>query len=306
MNCPVCNTTVADDAIHCGTCNWYIPLKDTEHYQVELSRAKQQWQMVSSFNQVFQHLQVQNQVLEKVSFRLDGLENEMTAIKEKGLIPTITPFQQKYEYPPLAPIQAAEDFDTPEKRKAWWDNLEEQWQNAFNKGFFQKELDHQPTDEEIEDLLTIPTIRLVGPRGMYPNLDFELTNLSGIKHLTNLTTLVVTHLALTSLEGIEHLTNLTHLFVVGNKIQNIKEVHYLTNLVQLYCNVNQIVDIHPVEGLTKLDTLYCCYNRLTSLEGLTAAHTENLKEFVCLPNDDVKPKEIKRVEEELEITCKKG
>lgn len=305
MNCPVCNASIADDAVHCGTCNWYIPLKDTEHYDFELSKAKQQWQMVSSFNQVFQHLQVQSQVLEKVSFRLDGLENEMQSIKEKNPF-SQTAFQQSYDYPPLVPIQSADAYDTPEKRLEWWKELEEQWQNAFCKGFFQQELNYIPTDQDLLDLLMVPTLRFVGPRGMYPNIDFELTNLSGVKHLTNLTTLVTTHQALTNLEGIEHLSKLTHLFVVGNKLQTIKEVHYLPQLIQFYCNVNQIVDLHPIENLTNLETLYCCYNRLTSLEGLTADHTEKLKELVCLPNDEIKPKEIKRVEEGLEILCKKG
>ena len=147
---------------------------------------------------------------------------------------------------------------------------------------------------------------MVGPRGMYPNFTHELTNLSGIKHLTSLESLFITHGALTSLDGIEHLQNLKALFCNSNKITDIRAVHYLKNLTQFYCNANQVNSILPLKNLTSLEVIYCNYNQLRNFYGLTQEHKTNLKEFFGLPNDLVKPKEIKRVEEGLEIKCLKS
>ena len=92
MACPVCNTPIpTKDATTCATCNWYFPLKDTPHFELELSRAKQQFQMVNSFQQVFQHMQIQSKMLEKMSFRLDGMENEIATITLSLVLNCILP-----------------------------------------------------------------------------------------------------------------------------------------------------------------------------------------------------------------------
>lgn len=300
--CPVCSTKNEDWSGRCKVCSWYLPMKDHPSYELELSRAKQQFQMVDTFNQVLTNMQIQNKMLEKISFRMDGLEGEVNQLKEqRPATPSIT---QKYEYPPLPSILTTKDFDSAAKRKEWWKQLEDQWKKAFNVGVLQKNKDHQPNEEELTFILTSPVLRLVGPRGLHANLDFELTNLSGIRHLTNLTLLVCSHHAFSSLAGIEHLSQLQDLFVQSNKITHLKEVYYLPQLKKLYVNVNQITDLHPLEKLTNLEVLYCNYNQLSSLEGITPEHVE-LKEFYCLPNDKVKLTEIKRVEA-LEIKCRKG
>jgi len=308
MNCPVCNASVATDAVHCGTCNWYIPLKDTEHYDFELSRARQQWQMVSSFNQVFQHLQVQSKVLEKMSFRLDGLEADMQRVKDQNFITVNPDFEDEEVYPDLPEGKSAAHFDTPEKRMAWWESLEEQWQKAFNMAFFNKGDvgTLPPSDEELIELFRSPSLRIVGPRGMYPNCNFELTNLTGVKYLTNLEGLFITHGALVSLDGVEYLQNLESLFVNSNKLTNIKAVHYLPKLRQFYCNGNQLTSLIPLKNSLALETIYCNYNQLQNLYGITSKHAEHLKELYCLPNDQLKPKELKRIEEGIGIKCLKG
>jgi hypothetical protein len=308
MACPVCNTPIpTKDATTCATCNWYFPLKDTPHIQLELSIAKQQIQMVNSFQQVFQHMQIQSKMLEKMSFRLDGMENEIATIKEKSINQASDALKvsDTYLYPELEPIMKAEDFDTIEKRAEWWNGLEEQWQKAFRQAVLQKSQYHEPNDEDYQFILDSEILRLVGPRGMHPSIDFELTNLSGLKHLTKLTILVASQNTLTNLEGIEHLENLESLFVNSNKLTSIKEVHYLPQLKKLYCNANQITEIQPIQKLLVLDTLYCCYNQLVNFEGITATHAEKLKDFVCLPNDKITPKEIQKIEN-IGIFCKKG
>jgi len=302
--CPVCQTKNESVTIHCKTCSWYFPLAGSPQYALELSRAKQQFQMVNTFNQVLEGLTVQAKMLEKIGFRLDGFENEVTELKkEKPVEKAFT--QKKYTYPVLTPIQKVADFDTVEKRATWWTSLEAQWKKAFNQAVLQKENEYQPSDEEIKFVLETPVLRLVGPKGMHPSIDFELTNLSGVRHLTDLNLLVLSQNALTDLEGIEYLTNLQRLFVNSNKLTHLKEVWYLPQLLELNCNANQIVDLLPIANLTNLESLYCCYNRLNTLDGILKDHTDKLKEFRCLPNDKVTEEEIDRVKA-MGIVCQKG
>ncbi|MEM6321330.1 MAG: hypothetical protein AAF960_26970 [Bacteroidota bacterium] len=306
QTCPVCATTNEATAQHCTTCAWYFPLKNTPQYALELSRAKQQFQMIQSFNQVYQHMQIQSKVLEKMSFRLDGLEADMKKVKEENFIVVNPELTEEVDYPELEPIAQAEDFDTPEKRLAWWNDLEEQWQRAFNASFLQKgETTDTPTDEELVDIFSTPTFRVVGPRGMYPSIGFELTNASGVKHLTNLKYLFITHCGLTNLEGTEHLHQVETLYVNSNKLTDISAVHYMTKLYKLFVNANQLTSILPVKDLA-LETLYCNYNQLANLHGITKEHQAKLKEFYCLPNDNVQPKEIERIEKGLGIKCSKA
>jgi len=308
QDCPVCNTQNEATAVHCKTCAWYFPMKDTPQFALELSRAKQQFQMIQSFNQVYQHMQIQSKVLEKMSFRLDGMEADMQKVKDKNFL-VINPEVGLDEptYPELEPIKSVVQFTTFAEKHAWWNNLEEQWKKAFNAALWQKgEITDIPTEEEFTNLFTTPTFRAVGPRGMYGNITFELTNLSGLQQLTNLETLVISHNALTNLVGIEHLSKLSSLFVNANKITDLSAVYYLPQLSKLYCNVNQLATILPVKNLTNLEVLYCNYNQLINFHGITTAHTEKLKEFFCFPNEKVETKEIKRLEEGLNIKCKKG
>lgn len=306
QDCPVCNTKNESTEQHCKTCAWYFPLKDTPQFAIELSRAKQQFQMVQSFNQVYQHMQIQSKVLERMSFRLDGLETDMKNVKEQNFIVVNPEITDTIEYPDLEPIVAAEAFNTPKKRMEWWNKLEGQWKKTFNATVLGLgEVQDAPTDEQIQEIFDTPTIRVVGPRGMYPNVTFEVTNLSGVKHLTNLQFLMVTHGGLTSLSGIEHLQKMVSLFVNSNKLTNINEVHYLNKLTSLYANANQLNSILPVKQLN-LQTFYCNYNQLVNLHGITKGHKKTLKEFYCLPNDQLALKEIKRIEEGLEIKCLKA
>lgn len=306
--CPVCNTANEVNAAHCTTCAWYFPLKGTPQFAIELSRAKQQFQMVQSFNQVYQHMQIQSKVLEKMSYRLDGMEADMQKVKDKNFL-VVNPEAgiEEAPYPELAPITSVTELITPEARIAWWNSLEEQWKKAFNAAFFQKEeITEVPNDTELLDLFNSPTLRVVGPRGMYPNITFELSNLSGVQQLVNLKTLIVTHCELVSLKDIEYLSNLKSLFANSNRITDIRSLHYLSNLTSLYCHANQINSLMPIKGLTNLEVIYCAYNQLLNFHGLTQKHKENLKDFFCLPNDNLILSEIERIEGALDIKCKKG
>jgi len=308
QDCPVCNTKNESTEQHCKTCAWYFPLKGTPQFALELSRAKQQFQMVQSFNQVYQHMQIQSKVLEKMSYRLDGMEADMQKVKDKNFL-VVNPEAgiEEAPYRELSPIKSVTEFTSLKEKEAWWNALEEQWQKAINASFFQKgENTNVPNEAEFTDLFNSPTIRVVGPRGMYPSITFELTNLSGIEQLTNLEFLIVTHCDLKNLTGIEHLSEVKSLFVNSNRLTDIRGVYYLKKLTAIYCNANQLTSILSLKSLTNLETIYCNYNQLSNFYGITQAHVENLKDFYGLPNDQLDKKEIKRLEEGLEITCKKG
>lgn len=262
-------------------------------------------ELLSLFQQLLQQSQQQNIWLEKIHQRIEQLEKEVQQTKQVVPIDTDTVTIEK-DYPELSPIVSASELNSPEKRLAWWNSLEQQWQKAFNASFFQQgEICTTPTDNDLLLLLATPTLRIVGSQSMHPTISFELSNLTGLQQLTNLSSLFVTHHAITNLEGIEHLSQLNSLFCNANKLTDIRMVHYLSNLKTLFCNDNQISSLQPLQTLTQLEQVNCSHNQLASLQGLTKAHTAHLKSFVVLPNVKLKAKEIRRVEEELDIICRK-
>ena len=91
----------------------------------------------------------------------------------------------------------------------WWGQLETQWKQAFEviTGHL-----NMPGDIELDKLFTTPTIRLAGPKAPFPNVQFELTNLSGIKYLSNLSIVIITHHQIKSIEVLSNLPNLKSFF----------------------------------------------------------------------------------------------
>jgi hypothetical protein len=184
----------------------------------------------------------------------------------------------------------------------WWKNLEPLWKQAFAVTLFKHP--DEPTQEELALVYNAPALRFAGPEAPYPNMSFELTNLSGISLLPNLEILVVTHHKIVFLKELENLQNLKSLFLFNNQIKNLEGIETLKNLEQLYVQCNQIESIQPIEKLINLKEVYVNGNRLSSLEGLTEQHSDNSINFFCKPNELLKQKEIIRVERELGIVCR--
>ncbi len=188
------------------------------------------------------------------------------------------------------------------KQRTWWLQLEPQWQLAFQETV----LGHKnaPTDDELQNIGSLTVLRLVGPSAPFPNMTFELTNLSGLSHLTNLEMLFVTHHAIHSLKELEKLDKLTKLFINDNQLSSLKGIEAMINMEQIYCQNNQISSLKPVQNLIKLTELYAHSNELTTLEGLTEEHSDLLKTFLCFPNDKLHQREVIRVENTFGIKCK--
>ena len=184
----------------------------------------------------------------------------------------------------------------------WWRQLSPDWKQAFAETFFRHT--NEPTPGELAQLFASPALRFAGPRAAYPNMTFELTDLSGVAALTNLTVLVVIHHRIKTITELQALTQLKALFLLDNQVSSLSGIEDLVSLEQLYVQGNRIESLKPVVKLTNLKELYVHHNPLSSLEGLTEAHSEKLEGFFCKPNENLKQKEIMRVERELYIRCR--
>ena len=137
-------------------------------------------------------------------------------------------------------------------------------------------------------------------------MQVELTNLSGIEHMSKLEILIITHHKIATVRELRDLTRLKSVYLFNNYITSLEGIESLTNLEQLYVHCNKISSIEPVGQLLNLQELYVNDNCLSSLEGLTDQHSEKLLKFACLPNEQLKQKEIIRAERELGIICRRG
>jgi len=163
---------------------------------------------------------------------------------------------------------------------------------------------NEPTPAELARLFAATALRFAGPGAPYPNMSFELPDLSGVIALQNLEIFVFTHHAVSSIKELDALTQLKSLFLFNNKIKSLEGIEGLAGLKQLYVQHNEIESILPVKSLTNLEELYINDNQFSSLEGLTEAHSEKLEKFFCKPNDRLKQKEILFTERELGIRCR--
>ena len=184
----------------------------------------------------------------------------------------------------------------------WWKSLSQPWQQAFSTSVLQHE--NSPSKTELELLMNLSVLRLAGPSASFPNCSTELTDLSGLAAMTKLETVIIIHHKIETIEEVAALTQLKSLFLYNNQLKSLKGIEGLYNLEQLYVQCNQIETIKEVEALVNLKEFYVNDNYITSLHGLTEAHSDKLRKFICLPNDQLKQKEIIHTERELGIICR--
>lgn len=188
----------------------------------------------------------------------------------------------------------------------WWDSLSPAWRNAFCVAALSLAPGETPTAEQLETLWNTETLRFAGPSAQYPNMDFELTDLSGLADLPNLSLLVVMYHKITDIEPLRGKTTLRALFLNANYITSLEPLASIPNLRELYFPDNEIASLEPLAGLTQLEVLYCCRNKLTSFAGMSEAHLPALKKFYSLPNDLIPQKDIFRIQYDTGILCLRG
>ncbi|NRB47284.1 MAG: leucine-rich repeat domain-containing protein [Saprospiraceae bacterium] len=191
--------------------------------------------------------------------------------------------------------------------KEWWDSLESQWKKAFNEAVLGNgPIENRPTRTEMEAIHQATALRFAGPRAPYPNMTFELTNTTGLAQLDQVQTLVVIFHPIAELGDLSHMKGLTGLFVNNCQLKSLKGIEELMNLNLLYASTNQIKNIKPIKKLINLSDFQFPYNSITSLEGITNKHTSKMKNFICLPNDELPDRDIIKVENRLGIRCRRG
>lgn len=194
------------------------------------------------------------------------------------------------------------------RARKWWNDLEMQWKMAYNEAVFGAGPTlAPPADDPLMMLLIgVDTLRLAGPTAFNSNVSTPLTNLSGLLPLYNLKYLSITHMKIREVRSLRHFTKLEHLFLNENQIESLHGIEPLVHLKELYVQHNRLSDLKPVERLTRLETLYASGNQLTSLQGLTLAHADHMRRCYVLPNEELRDREILRVQNEVGIICRKG
>lgn len=97
----------------------------------------------------------------------------------------------------------------------------------------------------------------------------NISNLSGIEHLTNLESLDLNHNPISNIDALSGLNNLTRLDMVDNKVSNINALSKLTNLTSLNLNSNQISNVDALSKLTNLTYLDLYQNRISNINALS-------------------------------------
>lgn len=191
--------------------------------------------------------------------------------------------------------------------KPWWNNLTTEWKRAFNEVALQR---NQSTDDLPDDLLcvifTSANHRFAGPTAPYPNMTFELTDMSGLVGLPNVEIVVITYHQLRHIEEVTNMTKLRSLFVYNNQITSLKGIENHTQLIDLYVQNNLLTTIEQVEKLVNLRALYCSNNLISDLKGVGRQHTDALEQFFCMPNPNLKKSVVFDFEEETRIKSNKA
>ena len=117
---------------------------------------------------------------------------------------------------------------------------------------------------------------------------YLITHMHALTHLTALTSLFFLSDDITSIGALTGVTGLTRLNLSYNKLANVKALTHLMNLEQLDLSDNQITDSDALTRLTKLTALHLSGNEITNigwLAHLTALSSLNLSHN-CLTTID--------------------
>ena len=140
-------------------------------------------------------------------------------------------------------LQPASYFTTPQRRKLWWDNLEDVWKKIFKVIFCQKQMD----DATLE--IIFQTKRLMLSEHQINKSSYPIKNLIGLTCLTNLIELEVSNFKLQTLKGIECLKNLEWLNANSNQLKTILHLTHNKKLRQVYLYGNNDLSFSDIVKL---------------------------------------------------------
>ncbi len=184
--------------------------------------------------------------------------------------------------------------------------ISDQWKNIITQ-LNPNQPDILDNVDALNYFLTTPTLRIIGPKGMNPTLDFELQTLVGIEIFTELEYLFISHHQIEDLLFLKNVTKLKSLFVHDNALKTLDGIEHLADLTTLYAHNNDLASIEAINRCVKLTEFSCANNRaLPNFEGLDAKHADVLQHFYGFPNPQIPLTEIKRVEDHLGIRIRRG
>lgn len=184
----------------------------------------------------------------------------------------------------------------------WWKGLEPQWKKAFNEAMLGKgPIEDIPNGKDLKELFECPNFRFAGPYASYPNLSFELTNLSGLNKMYQAEGIMITFHKIESIDPILNIRNLKSLYLNNNELVSLDGLEGFKDLHSLGVHNNKIVSIKPLEHLKNLVVLNINSNKLKTLEGLHKENTANLEQLFCLPNEHLADVELERLKTELSL-----
>jgi Leucine-rich repeat (LRR) protein len=188
--------------------------------------------------------------------------------------------------------------------QSWWANLSSAWKQAFNEVAHKRSTTEDLGDEMLMTVFTSPNHRFAGPTAPYPNMSFELEDLSGVVGLPETSVLVVTFHQLKSMKEVASMKKLKSLFLFNNQITSLEGIEDLTELIELYVMSNQITSLEPLQKLVHLKTLYCNNNLIADLNGIGPQHIDALENFFCQPNPNLKKSVAFAFEQATGIQCR--
>ena len=163
------------------------------------------------------------------------------------------------------------------------------------------------TNKEIEHINIQNTTlsNLFGLRGINPKFlslqNNNISNISQISKMTNLTRLDLDSNKITSIKGVENLKNLITLYLRDNPIEDISSLKGLENLEALHLRNTKVKDITALKELKKLHRLYVDENELNedyfetikSFKTLNTIFVDkiNMDDFSWLKENSVRPED---------------
>ena len=123
---------------------------------------------------------------------------------------------------------------------------------------------------------------MLGLTNLFVNYE-GITDITGLEHAINVTSLDLARNIITDLSAISGLTNLTRLYLYDNSISNISAISELVNLTGLDMSLNNITDISAISGLTGLIWLDLKVNNINDISVVSGL--ENLSNVSLTSNN---------------------
>lgn len=194
-------------------------------------------------------------------------------------------------------------FET-QQLQFWWNNLNDDWKNAFRKTGDFKE---NPSPEQLHHLCERRKLKIENfqeSRGLEALTVFfrlntlslnnsQLTDISPLAALSALQTLRLTNGPLSDLTGIEKLTNLQTLILQNTAIDDLYLLTGLTQLTVLDVSGTKVKSLKPLQKLTQLRKLIINNTKVKSLKPIM--DFQHIKLLKCY-NTPLRKKKVKAFE----------